>query len=78
MNVHSINVLAMVCSITTFGAAQIFGEATIDGSGNYIYRIDVEDNNEPGKGFDKYQIRLSKPYDSGKHVLEGGNVQIHK
>ena len=55
------------------------GEATIDGSGSFLYRIDVKDVNEPGKGFDTYRIRIpSKPYDSGEHVLEGGNIQIHK
>ena len=58
--------------------AAIHGEATIDGSGSFVDRIDVKDVNEPGKGFDTYRIRLSKPYDSGEHVLEGGNIQIHK
>jgi hypothetical protein len=76
MNVHSTNVLSVVCPSTT--TATIFGEATIDGSGTYVYRIDVEDINEPGKGFDKYQIRLSNGYDSGRQTLEGGNIQIHK
>jgi len=80
MNVHSINVLAVTCTTPSMGPkeAAIHGEATIDGSGSFVYRIDVKDVNEPGKGFDTYRIRLSKPYDSGEHVLEGGNIQIHK
>ena len=76
MNVHSINVLAVICPTPT--EASIFGDATIDGAGSFSYRIDVEDHGEPGKGVDKYQIRLSNGYDSGDQFLEGGNVQIHK
>jgi hypothetical protein len=76
MDVHSINVLAVICPSPT--EANIHGEATIDGSGSYFYRIDVKDLNEPGKGFDKYRIRLSTGYDSGEQTLEGGNIQIHK
>ena len=68
--------LSMVCTITTFGAAQIYGEATIDGAGKYAYVIDVEDHGEPGSN-DTYWIILSNGYDSGRHTLDGGNVQIH-
>jgi hypothetical protein len=75
MNVHSINVLAVVCRGTE---ASIFGEATIDGQGSFDYRIDVEDHGEPGKNRDKYQIRLGNGYDSGDQILQGGNIQIHK
>lgn len=76
MNVHSINVLAVTCSSTT--EANIHGEATINGSGTFAYRIDVKDLGEPGKGFDKYRIRLSNGYDSAEQTLKGGNIQIHK
>ena len=75
MNVHSINVLAVTCSADGTQAS-IFGQATIDGSGTFNYRIDVEDLGEPGTN-DTYRIRLSSGYDSGKQVLEGGNVQVH-
>jgi hypothetical protein len=44
-------VLAVVCTdiedVPDGGTAQIYGEATIDGAGSYIYRIDVEDHGEP-------------------------------
>jgi len=76
MNVKSINVLAITCT-TNFKQASIFGDATIDGAGTYSYRIDVEDNAEPGRGADKYRIRIST-YDSGSQTLEGGNIQSHK
>jgi hypothetical protein len=75
MNVHSINVQAVVCSADGTQAS-IFGQATIDGSGTFDYRIDLEDLNEPGTS-DTYRIRLSNGYDSGEQVLDGGNVQIH-
>ena len=78
MNVHSIDVLAVICP--TSPQASIFGTATIDGAGSFFYRIDVKDMAEPGKGADTYRIRLSTvpPYDSGEQTLEGGNIQIHK
>jgi hypothetical protein len=78
MNVHSINVLAVVCTVIpgVGGTAQIYGEATIDGGGSYVYRIDVEDHGEPGTS-DKYWIVLSNGYTSGDQTLVGGNVQIH-
>jgi hypothetical protein len=69
MNVHSINVLAVVCTdiegVPGGKQAQIYGEATIDGAGSHAYRIHVEDRGEPGTS-DKYWIMLSNGYDSGK------------
>ncbi len=76
MNLHSIDVRAVVCSEDGLSAS-IFGTATIDGAGSVDYRIDVTDNGEPGRN-DTYQIRLSNGYDSGVQTLVGGNVQIHK
>jgi hypothetical protein len=78
LTVHSINVLAVVCVRFPDGHAEatIFGEATIDGSGRYAYRIDVEDRGEPGTT-DTYWITLSNGYNSGRHPLEGGNITIH-
>jgi hypothetical protein len=76
MDVHSLNVLTITCN-STLTTASIFGQATIDGSGSHSYRIDVQDNGEPGKGKDHYRIRLDTGYDSGDHLLRAGNVQIH-
>jgi hypothetical protein len=76
MDVHSINVQAITCN-SAKTRASIFGQATIDGSGNYNYRIDVQDLAEPGAGVDTYRIRLSTGYDSDERKLQGGNIQIH-
>jgi hypothetical protein len=75
LNVHSIVVQAVTCS-SDGTQASIFGQATINGSGTFDFRIDLEDLGEPGTS-DTYRIRLSSGYDSGEQVLEGGNVQIH-
>jgi hypothetical protein len=75
LNVHSINVLSVVCS-SDGTEASIFGTATVNGSGTFDYRIDLKDLDEPGSS-DTYRIRLSNGYDSGEQVLEGGNVQVH-
>jgi hypothetical protein len=74
LTVRSTNVLASVCAGST--QASIFGEATIDGAGSFLYRVDVKDLAEPGTGTDTYRIRLSNGYDSGEQMLNGGNVQI--
>jgi hypothetical protein len=77
MNVHSINVLAVLCTTITGGMqASIYGRATIDGAGSYPYRITVKDMGEPGTN-DTYSILLSNGYYSGEQKLAGGNVQIH-
>jgi protocatechuate 3,4-dioxygenase beta subunit len=75
INVHSIGVLTVTCS-RDGTQASIFGTATINGAGSYDFRIDVKDLAEPGRT-DTYRIRLSTGYDSGEHVLSGGNIQIH-
>jgi hypothetical protein len=78
-NLHG-NVLVIVCG-TDNKSGTVFGEATVDGSGSHIYRIDVVDEAEPGKGADRYRIRFNTPappYDSGDQLLKGGNVQVHR
>ena len=75
MHVSSIDVQSVVCS-RDGTIASIFGTATIDGAGSYVYRIDVVDLGEPGTN-DRYRLRMSNGYDSGNQQLEGGNVQIH-
>jgi hypothetical protein len=76
MNVHSIDITAVVCNATGTKAS-IFGTATVDGAGSFLFRIDVADNGEPGRN-DTYRIRMSNGYDSGVQTLEkGGNIQIH-
>jgi hypothetical protein len=54
---------------------------SIDGSGSVDYQIYVMDAGEPGTN-DTYQIKLmigmTTVYDSGVHMLDQGNVQIHK
>lgn len=52
LNMHSINVLAIVCDGST--RASIFGQATINGSGPLNFRINVQDLGGPGKGQDTY------------------------
>jgi hypothetical protein len=81
MRVRSTTVSSILCVIDTSGGngeASIFGTATIDGSGSYQYRIDVDDNGEPGTGRDTYHIQLSNGYDSGVQTLQGGNIQVQR
>jgi hypothetical protein len=75
MNVHSIKVTAITCTDDRT-AASIFGEATINGSGDHVFRIDVTDMGSPGVN-DTYGITLDTGYVSGQHTLMGGNITIH-
>jgi protocatechuate 3,4-dioxygenase beta subunit len=79
LNAHG-NVLAVICVSAT--EATIYGKTTVDGSGDYFYRIRVQDNGEGGMALarDKYGILIGNsapPYYSGEQDLKGGNVQIH-
>jgi hypothetical protein len=76
LNVHSIDVQAIVCEGTM--QASIYGQATVDGAGEFFYRIRVQDLAEPGVGQDTYGILLQTGYASGEQVLQGGNVQIRR
>ena len=76
LTVEAISVLAIVCGGTT--QADIYGQATIDGSGSFSYRISVKDLGEPGNGTDTYSILLETGYSSGEQTLEAGNVQIRR
>ena len=75
LNLHSINVLAIVCDGST--RASIFGQATINGLGMVNYRINVQDLGGPGRGQDTYWL-LRDGYNSGEQILRGGNIQIRR
>ena len=75
LNMHSLNVLAIVCDGST--RASIFGQATINGSSTLNYRINVQDLGGPGKGQDTYWL-LTEGYNSGEQLLRGGNIQIRR
>jgi hypothetical protein len=75
MNLHG-NVLVVICTSAT--EATVYGQATVDGAGSFFYRLNVEDNAEPGRDADKYWILVGNGYDSGNQTLQGGNVQIHQ
>ncbi|MBA3366188.1 MAG: Ig-like domain-containing protein [Actinobacteria bacterium] len=70
--VKSTNILAVTCSGTE---ATIYGTATIDGVGQFFFRIQVSDVTKSGKG-DRYGILLSNGYYSGDQPLRGGNITI--
>jgi hypothetical protein len=75
LDVHSIDIKAVTCS-SNLETADIFGDATINGSGTFVFRIEVSDP-DSSSGADTYWITLSNGYDSGKHDLGGGTIEIH-
>jgi hypothetical protein len=72
-HVQSIELTAMTCS-DDLDEGTIFGRATVDGAGDFVFRIDVTDQGHD----DTYGIMMSDGYASGQQQLGGGNVQIHK
>ena len=72
--VKSTSVLAVVCGGSE---ATIYGRATVDGGGQYFFRIQVSDLSNNGKS-DRYGILLSNGYSSGDRVLRGGNIVIKR
>jgi hypothetical protein len=70
--VKCIDVTALLVSGTH---ATFFGDATVNGQAT-TYRIDVDDNGEPGKGRDTFKIQTASGYTAGG-TLTGGNVQVH-
>lgn len=74
LTVKSTTVAAVTCSGTE---ATIYGTATIDGAGQFFFRIQVSDLAKNGKG-DRYGILLSNGYYSGDQPLRGGNITIKR
>jgi hypothetical protein len=65
-----------VTSVSVSGnCAQILGRATVNGSGDFGYQVQVCDNGEPGNT-DTFSIAMSDGY-TAAGVLRGGNIQIH-
>ncbi len=56
--------------------ATIFGTATINGVGGYVFRLDVVDAGEP-PATDSLRLRLSDGSDTGTQNLTTGNLQVH-
>ena len=65
-----------VTSVTVSGnCAQILGTATVNGSGDVGFQVQVCDNGEPGNT-DTFSITMSDGY-TAAGMLRGGNIQIH-
>ena len=72
----ALTVQAVICSDDRT-EAEIHGLGSVNGQGEFEYRIKVKDAGEPGTG-DMYGIVIATtpPYASGDRTLDGGNVQI--
>src|SRR3989304_1713433 len=76
LNIKSTNIIAVVTTADKTKGS-IIGSATVNGDGTYPFILYVEDNGEPGKGVDKFEISLpTYPHLNGA-ILSGGNIQIH-
>lgn len=76
LNVKSINITTVATTMDKTNGI-ITGYATVNGAGSYPFIVYVEDNGEPGKGVDVFNISLpTYPYSNGAN-LSDGNIQIH-
>jgi hypothetical protein len=73
----ALTVEAVICNEDNgVKSAEIHGTGSVDGTGEYEYRIKLADEGEPGTD-DMYGIIIpGVGYASGDQTLEGGNVQI--
>lgn len=76
LNIKSINITTVATTLDKKKGV-ITGLAQVNGAGSYPFVVYVEDNAEPGKGADVFNISLpTYPYSNGA-ILSGGNIQIH-
>jgi hypothetical protein len=71
IDINSWDVQVEICDD---GDVTLFGVATINGSRNHEFRIDLSDR---GKD-DTVRIRTDTGYDSGTGSVQRGNIKIHK
>jgi hypothetical protein len=75
LNFKALTVAGVFCNANR-DSAEIHGTGTVDGQGEFQYRITVHDDGEPGTG-DTYGIFIPDVgYWSGDRTLDGGNIQI--
>ena len=75
LSFKALTVQAVICSDDRTEAT-IAGTGTVDGAGEFEYRIRLVDQGEPGTN-DEYGIVIpAAGYASGDQMLDGGNVQI--
>lgn len=72
-----------VSSMTVSGFAASFGGAcTLSGGSNCEYKVDVQDNADPGKGADRFAIKVTTANGGLIHQAEGllgaGNIDVRK
>jgi hypothetical protein len=70
-----IKCLDVTTLVETGTHATLFGNATVNGIAT-TYRIDVDDNGEPGRGRDTFRIQTASGYSAGG-TLTRGNVEVH-
>jgi len=71
IDINSWDVQVEICDD---GTVTLFGVATVNGSRNHQFRIDLSDR---GKG-DTVRIRTDTGYDSGAQSVQRGNIKVHK
>jgi parallel beta-helix repeat protein len=76
LNIKSIQINTVATTLDNKKGA-ITGLAQVNGVGSYPFVVYVEDNGEPGKGIDVFNISLPTYKYSNGAILSGGNIQIH-
>ena len=86
INLHSTNMEWLVVQSTT--KVRFKGKATINGEGEFTFKVTAEDNGEPGRD-DTFKIEIwmgvvdtengpPTPKHVAKGILGGGNIKIHQ
>ena len=80
VDVSPVNNIKIKCTdvtilVQTGNKATFFGDAIVNGTAT-TYRIDVQDNAEPGAGADTFSIQTVSGY-TASGALVNGNIQVH-
>jgi hypothetical protein len=76
LNIKSIQINTVATTLDN-KKGSITGLAQVNGAGSYPFVVYVEDNGEPGKDIDVFNISLPTYTYSNGDILNGGNIQIH-
>ena len=77
LNIKSISIKS-VASTLDKKKGVITGLAKVNDTGSYPFEVYVEDNGEPGKGVDVFNISIPTYQYTNGAILNGGNIQIHE
>jgi hypothetical protein len=77
-HVSSIEITGYLFDPAVPNARDICGIARTSLGEMVLFRVRLQDEGEPGRGIDRFGIRMNTGYHISTRLLAGGNIQLHK